>query len=190
MAEDKDYSAYETKTADGLLQRITTTATQQEAIAEEIERLEEQLKNTKEVYRKVSEEALPELMEEAGLKEFTTLRGTKIKINELVTASCPAPSTRDPELMKRRSRIFAWLDNNGYGKLISRELKVEFDRTQAAQALVLETKLREQAFNVHRQYSVHPMTFNKFVRDLLSDGKDVPDDFGLHRRNVAKIVKD
>jgi hypothetical protein len=189
--DEKDpYASYETKTSDGLLQRIVATASQQEAILDEIERLEEQLKNTKDVYKTLSETALPALMEEAGLKEFTTLSGAKVKISELVTGNCPAPSTRDPELMKRRSRIFKWLDDNGYGKLISRELVVEFDRSQAEQAKILETKLREQAFDVKRQYNVHPQTFNKFVRDLLADGKDLPDDFSVHRRNVAKIVKD
>jgi hypothetical protein len=190
--DEKDaYAGYETKSAGGAVhQQMMVTAAQAEAVAEEIERLEEQLANTKAMYRTLTEQVLPEQMEAAGFKEITTLSGTKIKVQELVTGSCPVPSTRDPELMKRRSRIFKWLDDNGYGKIISRELVVDFDRAQAEQALVLETKLREQAFQVHRQYNIHPQTFNKFVRELLADGKDLPEDFSVHRRNVAKIVKD
>lgn len=189
--EDDKYAAYKTNGPGGAVhQQMMVTASQAEHVSIEIEELEEKLKVAKETYRTLTEQVLPEQMEEAGFKEITTLSGTRIKVQELITGNCPAPSTRDPELMKRRSRIFKWLDEHGYGKLISRELVVEFDRTQAAQALVLETQLREKAFDVKRQYNVHPQTFNKFVRDLLADGKDLPEDFSVHRRNVAKIVKD
>jgi DNA-binding protein H-NS len=191
MAE-RDYSAYKvdpTSRSD-LHNRMLTAAAQQEAITGEIAELERQLKEKQEELRQVSETVLPELMEEIGLKEIVTLNGTKIKIQELVTASCPAPSTRDPELMKRRSRIFKWLDDNGYGKLISRELKVEFDRSQVEAAVELEKRLRGEKYQVQRQYAVHPQTFNKFARDMLADGKELPEDFKIHRRNVAKIVKD
>lgn len=191
MTEEKDYSAYESKNAGGAVhQQMMATASQAEAVGNEIERLEAELEKQKGIYRQLTEQVLPEQMEEAGFKELTTLSGTKIKISEMITASCPAPSTRDPELMKRRSRIFKWLDDNGYGRLITRELVVAFDRANAAQALELEKKLRDEKQQVQRRYNIHPQSFNKFVRDLLADGKDVPEDFSVHRRNVAKIIKD
>lgn len=188
---DRDYSAYNVPVmGSDLLSRISVAGEQQLQIANEIEDLERQIKEKKFELQTVSETTLPALMDEAGMKEFTTLSGIKIKVQEQVTASCPAPSTRDPELMKRRSRIFKWLDDHNYGKLISRELVVDFDRAQAEKALELEKQLRGEKYNVKRQYNIHPMTFNKFVRDLLSDGKEVPEDFHVHRRNVTKIVKD
>lgn len=190
MAE-RDYSAYNVPvTGSDLLSRITVAGEQQVAIMNEIDELERQLKEKRFELQTVSETTLPALMDEAGMKEFTTLSGVKIKVQELVTASCPAPSTRDPELMKRRSRIFKWLDDNNYGKLISRELVVDFDRTQSDAALELERQLRSDKYNVKRQYNIHPQTFNKFARDMLADGKELPEDFHVHRRNVTKIVKD
>jgi hypothetical protein len=188
---ERDYSKYiEVPAGSDLLNRIAATAAEQERLMNELNDLARLVKEKEEELRVVSDGTLPDLMDQAGLKEFVTLSGTKIKIQELVTASCPAPSTRDPELMKRRSRIFKWLDDNGYGKLISRELKVEFDRSQSEQALALEKELRDQKYSVQRQYAVHPQTFNKFARDMLADGKELPEDFHIHRRNVAKIVKD
>ncbi len=188
---DRDYSAYNVPVmGSDLLTRISVAGEQQLQIVDQIEDLERQLREKKDELQTVSETTLPALMDEANLKEFTTLSGIKIKIQEMVTASCPAPSTRDPELMKRRSRIFKWLDDHNYGKLISRELKVEFDRSQHEAALLLEQQLRGQNYAVQRQYNIHPQTFNKFARDMLADGKELPEDFKVHRRNVTKIVKD
>jgi hypothetical protein len=155
------------------------------------DQLDKEREQVKARFVEISETILPELMEKDNRQTYTSVQGVHLKVDEQIHASCPVASTRDQELVKRRSRLFKWLDDKGYGKIINRELKLTFDREQEELAKKVETDLKASNESIHisRSYSIHPSTLSKFVRDCLAGGVDIPTDvFGVHRRRVVKIV--
>lgn len=189
---DYDFSDFQEESpADNVLAKIAAAASEGIRLQNELERLKTEVKQVETQLRVVTEQNIPDLMDEARQKSIETGGGIKVKVDEQIVASLPVATSRDPELQQRRSKLFKWLDAHGYGKIINRELKLTFDRDQeeAARAIESDLRARDEDFIVTRNYGIHPQTLNKFVRDALEDGVDVPTDiFGVHRRRVAKLT--
>lgn len=186
-----DYSKYQPELSDdGLIAKIAVQASELDRLNKELARLEKEEGQVTAQLKNISEVILPTLMDEANGTTRWEGNGLSLKLEETITGSCPVPSTRDPELVRRRSRLFKWLDDHGYGKIINRELKLVFDRDDEATARAIEADLKSQNLNVARNYGIHPQTLSKFVRDCLKEGIDIPEDvFGVNRRRVAKLEK-
>lgn len=197
---DFDFSdfAEPQEVADNVLAKLAVAASEGVRLEAELQALGEEVKQVQDQLKAILDTQIPELMKEANQKDVVTGAGIRIKLKEGVTGNCPAASTiakeKDPEkrkeLMKRQYRLFQWLDQNGYGKLINRELTVTFDRAQEELSKQVEAELRAKGdkFAVSRHYTVHPMTLNSFIKTALDEGVDVPSDvFGIHEYCVAKL---
>lgn len=193
LAADFDYnedSAPEEVPSD-LLAQITHHCGNVLRLAVEAKRLIKELKQVQAQFTHLTEGVLPELMKQAGMTSFN-VRGTPVAIKEVVTASCPAPGNQDPEEQKRRVRILRWLDEKGYGKLVTREFKVFFEKSPASQAKAdeLQKFLREKKAGFTNNSTIHPQTMNAFAKRCLEEGIELPEDFHLHQHEVASLPKE
>jgi hypothetical protein len=201
MSEDSlDFSGFETSPTDGrsdIIAQINVAGSEYERLTGEIAALTAQLKQLESELTTLTDITIPELM--VGMESITIANDMTIKVKPDHFASCPAASTiasckdqdKRREMLTRRSKLFAWLDNNGHGSIINREVTVVFNRSQEELAKQVEAELRnkDKSLLVQRNYAIHPQTLNKFVREALEEGIDIPADiFGLHERRVAKFI--
>lgn len=185
MPEQFDYSDFKEAPAalgDNVLAQLSGMATDQKQYEATIARLEVELKEAKESLRHISENQLPQLMEDIGLEEFKTIDGSiKISLNEVIRGSIPA---------KNETEAFKWLDANDNGNLIKRTFQIEFGKDEEKWADKFERDLKQRKKPLHckRKKKVHPQTLQAFVRTQLAEGEPIPMDlFGVYRQRVAKV---
>jgi hypothetical protein len=172
-----DYSEYAKPQSEDALARLSRLADQQLEAQRDLATAEADVKRAKKALADVAEVAIPELMEELGIEDFTTTSGVKISVKEKVRASIIAA---------QKAAAFRWLRENGHEALIKRKIEVQFGMGEDAQAQEALAALGD--LPVKDDSSVHAQTLAKFVRELLAEGKDVPEEmFSVHKQRVSNI---
>ena len=137
------------------------------------------LKKLKEDHRKISEELLPPLFEQVGMEELKTRSGLPLKLKNRVHTNIAK---------ERKPRAIAWLDKNGHGSMVRRNVVIDFDKTKEDKVAKL-LKLIGRGWPNHRiELDVNAATVKAFVKNRLAEGKEIPADiFGLHCVDVVVI---
>ena len=142
------------------LESVSGLLQQQLKMETEIEIVEIELQNKKEQLKKLSEEIIPAKMTELGMSSTTMVDGSKVDVVENIYVSIP----KDPDKSKA---CYSWLEDNGLGDIIKNL------------GYIPEVKV-----------SVHPSTLKATVRQLVKDGKSIPDNvFNLFIGQKTKITK-
>lgn len=129
--------------------------------------------------RDISEKQLPELMETMGLKDFTTSEGLRVKLKISYHASIPKG---------RHSEAMRWLDEQGHGGMIKRNVTVKFTRDQEDEAHALVSELSGQFPQVDETMKVESATLKAFVREILEAGGEIDDElFGIYKRRTVQV---
>jgi hypothetical protein len=151
----------------------------------ELAALTEQVKIAAKAIRDIEEKELPDLMDAAGAKDFTTSDGVKVSVESVVSASITKA---------RESEAFKWLRDNGHAPLIKRELKVVFGKGQDNMAGeikgLLTDKLAEMDIDAapSDKSSVHAGTLKSWVKEMVNEGKEFPHEtFGVWLGRKAKV---
>tara|TARA_R100001460_G_scaffold74372_1_gene115448 strand:- start:540 stop:1130 length:591 start_codon:yes stop_codon:yes gene_type:complete len=148
----------------------------------EINKLDESLKQKKQDLKMLAEQDLPDLMQELNIKDFTLNNGAKIEVKDVIQGSVPSQGAIDrikDEDEKEAMRIlqqqcFDWLRDNGLGDLIKSNVEVQFGRNEDDKCNAFTEELREKKLYYKRAVGVHPSSLNATLRERLSEGKDVP----------------
>lgn len=169
------------------LQAIVDEALKYES---DIVKAESDLKAAKAKYRTLVEDTLPKALREAGFGEvgFPSTDGTVIKVADKVETSV---------LADRRNEAWDWLDKNGKGDVIKREVTIAFmvkeqDKADAAHKLLSDTFHR----SVDTNRWVEPATLKSIITKMLEDQKARPDAtivdrelFGVREFQIATFKK-
>jgi len=173
-----DYSEFTEPTSDDALAELSRLADAQLEAQKAVARAEQDLKDRQAELRRIAEELIPERMEEMGIETFTTTSGVKISVKEQIRASI---------LAANKAAAFRWLREEGHEALIKRIVKLQFGMGQDAQAQEAIDRLGPD-YDIDDDCKVEPMTLKKFVREMLEEGQEVPEDlFSVHRQRVANI---
>ena len=177
-----DYSEYEdAPSGDNAMAALRDLAMQQKEAEAEVARCEDALKDAKETLRAISEQKLPELMDELGIPTFATKDGLKISIRETVHASM---GRSDAE----KERGLDWLETHGHGAIIKRTVEVPFGRGQDQEANSLRDDLRSKGLRATFERRVESATLRAFVTEMLESGADIPlETFKVHRSRQSKV---
>ena len=139
---------------------------------------EQDVKEKTAALRDNAEVAVPDLMDQLGMEEFTTTSGIRIKVGTKIRASINSQNQAD---------AFRWLRENNHEALIKRELKLRFGMGEDALAQEAIDKL--DGLPVQDKSSVHNSTLVSFVGEMLRNGKEVPEElFNIHRQRFTKAV--
>ena len=161
------------------LARLAQLAEQQAECAATLARLEAEQERVRETFRNLSEREIPDLMDEVGVAEFKTASGLKVSIKETIRASIPKAQT---------FAAHAWLRTHGHSGIIKELLSVRFGKGQDEKARELYEQLRQEEFDVESNASVHPQTLSSWAKEMLAQGKDVPQElFGVFRQRSSII---
>lgn len=196
-AGEYDYSDTEEEPQnENLHSRIAAQCSKAATICQEARSLLKRLEGLKSQFDHVTKTVLPELLKEGNMKEFHTLDGLDVKLKEVTTGSFPsatkaaeAAARGEPEMLTRRVRIMRWLDANGYGHLIQREVSVHFDKSVEGKekAERVTEVLKKIGVSAEKSFFIHPATFNKFCREALEQGKELPEEFRINKVQVAQL---
>ena len=168
-------------TPDKELKSISEIAQEQIKLQTAIEEIETLLKAKKEELRLVAEQKLPEAMHAANLMEFVTSDGFKISVNPFYQAHISEKNSAD---------AFSWLQNNGHGGLIKNQVSVNFGKDEDRQAEHAVDTLKQLGLIPSVKQAVHPSTLKAFVKEQLTQGKDMPSEtFGIYVGSRSKIER-
>lgn len=147
----------------------------------QINTVEEQLKKLKETETTLSEQTIPNLMQQAGVSLLKLIDGSSVEVKPFYSARIPASKTEE---------AFSWLRENGHGDLIKNQVTMEFGMKQDNEAKSIVEELKQKGLPVQQKQTVHPSSLRGFVREQIQDlGKDVPAElFGTYVANKTKIT--
>lgn len=175
-----DYSQHQPRLPNKLAAEIASLVLQHKEATLRCETAEEELKRAKAQLAYIAEEVLPEKILELGTdiyRDPTT--GLEIRIEQAVFANISEAN---------KPYAFAWMDANGHGGMIKREITVAFNRDQEIAARTLQDKLIEEGYpSVQEKGTVHWKTLSSWAKGQLEDGVELPDSISIHRKPVAKI---
>lgn len=141
----------------------------------EVARIEDDLKRAKERVETIAVHEMPEIMEDAGVEEFTTSDGVQFIRKESIFANLKAAD---------RERFFAWCESNGCAGLIKSTVEIPFGRKEldVADALIgqlakgVQVGDESRAFRAGRTSKIEPTTLRKWAKDRLEAGDPIPED--------------
>ena len=177
---DLEQESLNIKVNTGLSKDIAESCNKLLNVQKEVNELEEKLKKKKAEETFLSEQDIPNKMQEAGISLLKLNDGSKVEIKPFYAAKIP--STRVDE-------AFNWLRTNGHGDMIKNNVSLTFGRSQDNEAKALVDELRQKGHNVKQVEKVEPMTLKGFVREQIQSGTQVPTDlFGVYIANKTKIT--
>lgn len=148
-----------------LLTRISATVREIMTARDDVRRSEDALKERQSALRTLEEHTLPELMREAGQEMLKTSDGYVVELKEKLRAGIS--EAKLPEAVM-------WLASVGYGSIVKREIKMAFGKEEDQRAAQLYDMVVEAGYSPTDKQSVHAMTLQSSIKEMLEKGIDVP----------------
>ncbi len=163
------------------IQSLADQVERLEGLLSRIEMSEDNLKNLKKEYQRISGEVIPTMMSEMGLSELKLQDGSHLKV---------ATSYRATITEANKEAAFTWLRNNGLGDIIKNEISVSFGRNADHKAAGYADFARGPGFQPTQKLKVEPMTLKALVRERIEAGKEMPTElFGVFSENKTTIKR-
>ena len=166
---------------DGQLDGVSRLANEAAALEHKLAEQEQAMKETKAALHKITDEQLPEALEEMGLQKFTLTDGSEISVKPIYSASIPKD---------RREEAFQWLRDHEFGDLVKNNVTVTFGRGEDADAKEFMNLCGSQGYVPDQLEKVEPMTLKAWLRERVEAGDAVPLDlFGAFISQRATIKR-
>ena len=135
----------------------------------------------KEAADKISEEVIPEIMDNMKLKTLKLQDGSAIEVKEIYGASIPVAN---------REGAYKWLRDNDLGDLIKNEITVSFGRGEDNKANDYASLAEKNGYQPSQKMKVEPMTLKALYRERVESNQDLPSEhFNLFKGNKTKITR-
>jgi len=151
----------------------------------EVKEAESSLKTAKETLREISEEYIPELFDEMGIREIKAmveLHGKSIPVTINVKEAY-YPSIKDVPAFHQ------WLREQGAADIIKNEVKVAFGKGQDKDAAILMSDLVIRGLTPEQKEGIHSSTLKSFIKSEIEKGTAIPDSCAVHIKPQTKIKK-
>ena len=150
---------------DGQLDGVSRLANEAAALEHKLAEQEQAMKETKAALHKITDEQLPEALEEMGIQKFTLTDGSEISVKPIYSASIPKD---------RREEAFQWLRDHEFGDLVKNNVTVTFGRGEDADAKEFMNLCGSQGYVPDQLEKVEPMTLKAWLRERVEAGDAVP----------------
>ena len=152
-----------------------------ENLHKRIETSENNIKDLKKEYQRISGEVIPTMMSEMGLAELKLSDGSHLKVSTSYRATITEAN---------KEAAFNWLRDNGLGDIIKNEILVSFGRNEDNKAASYAELAKGQGFQPTQKMKVEPMTLKALVRERIEAGKEMPTEiFGVFSENKTTIKR-
>ena len=148
-------------------------------LQKQITKCEDNIKNLRNEERLLSENEIPNLMQQSGISSLKLTDGSSVEVKPFYAAKIPVSKTDE---------AFDWLSFNGFGDLIKNQVSLTFGKSEDNVANSLVEDLKSKGHNVSQKKKVEPMTLKAFVREQIQSGQKLPMDlFGVYVSNKTTI---
>jgi hypothetical protein len=180
MAADADTDQLD-NLSEGKLDAVAKLAKEASSLESIIFDLEAQTKTAKASLYKITDEQLPETLEEMGLRKFTLMDGSEISVKPIYSTSIPKD---------RKDEAFDWLRSHGFGDLVKNNVTVTFGRGEDKAATAFIGLCGSEGFVPSQNEKVESMTLKAWLRERVEAGDAVPLDlFGAYISQRATIKR-
>ena len=182
MAQDSSANSDQIdKLDDNKLDKVSRLASEAARLQEDVDRTEEEAKHFKKALYKVTDELLPEALEELNLQKFTLKDGSEISVKPIYAASIPKD---------RRDEAYDWLREHGDGDIIKNNVTITFGKGEDQDAQAFMLMCGNQGFTPQQAEKIEPMTLKAWLREKVEAGDPVPLDlFGAFISQRASIKR-
>ena len=167
------------KATDAQVKKISVKCTELQEKEQEVLDIEERLKKARKDAMFLSEETIPNLMQEAGVTQLILSNGTSVTVNPFYGARI----SND-----RKEEAFQWLRANNFADLIRNNVGFSFtagDDVKAQQVLEL---LKKEGHRPVQKQEVNAMQLKQWAREQIEKGVTVPVDlFSVYVTNRTKL---
>ena len=165
----------------GNIQSLADQVETLEGLNKKIETSENNIKDLKKEYLRISGEVIPTMMSEMGLSELKLSDGSHLKVATSYKASITEAN---------KEAAFNWLRDNGLGDIIKNEILVSFGRNEDNKAADYADLAKGQGFQPTQKMKVEPMTLKALVRERIEAGKELPTEiFSVFTENKTTIKR-
>lgn len=166
---------------DTKLKRLEEQISRMIALERTIEQLKDMLEETKTHLVKISDKVIPDLMDEAGLSEFTTKTGFKVMVKPFYNGKITA---------ENETECFKWLEESGNSGLIKHNVEVKLGRSEHELATKITAYLTGLGVDFSDKESVHWATLNSFIKEQITQGKEFPNElFNVFVGRTTKLKR-
>jgi hypothetical protein len=167
------------KVEDDKLAGIAALGRRAKELEKQVEEQEAMLKSTKDQFRKLTEEAIPEALTELGMKGFVMEDGSQVTVKPFYSASISEA---------RRAEAYQWLRDHGFDDIIKNTVSVRFGRGEDELCARLLGLLGEQGFPAEQAEKIESATLKAWAKEQVERGNAIPADlFGLFIGQKAVI---
>ena len=171
------------KLDDNKLDKVSRLANKAARLQEDLDRKEEEARHLKKALYKVTDEQLPEALEDLNLQNFTLKDGSEISVKPIYGASIPKD---------RRDEAYDYLREHGDGDIIKNNITVTFGKGEDQDAQAFMVMCGDQGFTPQQLEKIEPMTLKAWFREQVEAGNAIPLDlFGgfIGQRAIIKRGK-
>jgi hypothetical protein len=152
-----------------------------EGLQKRIDTSEDNLKDLKKEYQRISGEVIPTMMSEMGLAELKLQDGSHLKVSTSYRAHITEAN---------KEAAFNWLRENNLGDIIKNEISVSFGNFEDNKAADYAELAKSQGFQPTQKMKVESMTLKALVRERIEAGKEMPTEiFGIFSENKTTIKR-
>ena len=163
------------------LDGVSRLAQEAALLEKEIAQYEQFAKEKKQALHRITDEQLPEALEEMGLQKFTLTDGAEISVKPIYSASIPKD---------RKEEAFQWLRDHDFGDLVKNNVTVSFGRGEDKDARDFVDFCDAEGYAPNQLEKVEPMTLKAWLRERVEAGDPVPLDlFGAFISQRATIKR-
>ena len=163
------------------VENLSTLVLELQKLEDDIKVQEDKLKSTKEKADRLSQVAIPEIMEALKMKTMKLADGSAIEVKEIYSATIP---------VDKREGAYNWLRENDLGDLIKNEITVSFGRGEDNKASDYADLAKERGFEPTQKLKVEPMTLKALFRERSENKQELPSEhFNLFKGNKTKITR-
>ena len=149
----------------GNLQTLADQVEMLDGVSRRIEISENNLKDLKKEFERLSGEVIPTMMAEMGLSHLKLMDGSSVDVKPNYSASIT---------IANRDAAFKWLRDNNLGDIIKNEISVSFGRNEDLKAADYASLASERGYQPTQKLKVEPMTLKALVRERMENGKEMP----------------
>ena len=163
------------------LKTLSEEVKKMDELTEEINLLEERVKDKKKDLDVISGEVIPTMMSEMGLSQLRLMDGSMIDVKPFYNATITQAN---------KEAAFNWLRQNGLGDIIKNEVVVSFGRGEDNKAAEYAELAKGQGLQPAQKLKVEPMTLKALVRQRIEAGQEMPTEiFSIFVGNKTTIKR-
>lgn len=161
-----------------LLERIRTAASELYAATQDATKKEEEFESAKSKVLQLRTQALPQLLDEAGIPGLDLDESTRVERDTEIYCSI----SKDNQQAAAK-----WLRENNLGSVVKENILIPIDKGDTERVKRITKLLISSKISFAELSTVHPQTLKALVKERLADGKAIGTAITYHTQPVVNV---